>query len=165
MKSIPLFYSYFDSPVGALLMAGDGESLHYLSFPGGHKAFGPREDWAREDDQFDAVRHQLSAYFAGTLQTFDLSLTFHGTDFQKQVWTLLLDIPFGATQSYGDLAKALGTPNASRAVGAANGANPIPIIVPCHRVIGSTGKLTGFGGGIETKQFLLELENPQYSLV
>jgi len=165
MQTLPLFYSYFDSPVGALLMAGDGETLHYLSFPGGHKAFGPQAGWTRDDTRFGPVKRQLSAYFSGSLREFDLQLTLHGTDFQKKVWTLLLDIPFGETRSYGELAKTLGSLGASRAVGLANGSNPIPIIVPCHRVIGSTGKLTGFGGGLKTKQFLLELENPQYSLV
>jgi len=165
MKNIPLFYSYLDSPVGDLLLAGDGDSLHYVSFPKGHKAFTPQEMWIRDDGKFGPVKEQLSAYFAGKLRDFDLKLTLHGTDFQKSVWRLLLEIPFGETRSYGDLANQLGSPGASRAVGLANGSNPIPIIVPCHRVIGSTGKLTGFGGGIETKQFLLELENPQYSLV
>jgi len=165
MKNIPLFYSYLDSPVGDLLLAGDGDSLHYVSFPKGHKAFTPQEKWTRDDARFGPVKDQLSAYFAGTLRVFDLQLTLHGTNFQKKVWRLLLEIPFGETRSYGDLANQLGSPGASRAVGLANGSNSIPIIVPCHRVIGSTGKLTGFGGGIETKQFLLELENPQYSLV
>ena len=165
MKNIPLFYSYLDSPVGDLLLAGDGDSLHYVSFPKGHKAFTPQEMWIRDDGKFGPVKEQLSAYFAGKLRDFDLKLTLHGTDFQKSVWHLLLEIPFGETRSYGDLANQLGSPGASRAVGLANGSNPIPIIVPCHRVIGSTGKLTGFGGGLKTKQFLLELENPQYSLV
>lgn len=153
-----LSYSYLDSPIGKLLLAGDEASLHYLSFPGGHKAFGPHPSWEREDAPFGYVKEQLSAYFEGRLQRFDLPLTLHGTDFQRQVWTYLATIPFGETRSYGQLAHALETPKASRAVGAANGANPIPVILPCHRVIGSTGKLTGFGGGLPTKQFLLELE-------
>jgi methylated-DNA-[protein]-cysteine S-methyltransferase len=154
----PLLYTYYDSPVGRLLLAGDGTSLHYLSFPSGHKAFGPRPDWTKDDDAFDPVKAQLSSYFSGTLSEFDLSLVLHGTDFQKRLWTLLMTIPFGVTRTYGDLAQVLGNPRASRAVGAANGSNPIPIIIPCHRVIGSTGKLTGFGGGIEVKRFLLDLE-------
>lgn len=158
MKHLSLSYSYFDSPVGQLLLAGDETSLHYLSFPSGHKAFEPHAAWTLNDKPFGAVKAQLAAYFAGELHQFDLPLTLHGTDFQKSVWQYLATIPFGETRSYGQLAHDLGTPKASRAVGAANGANPLPVILPCHRVIGSTGKLTGFGGGIPTKKFLLELE-------
>jgi len=165
MKNIPLSYTYFDSPVGRLLLVGDKTSLHFLSFPGGNKAFEPQPAWVQSDTHFDVVKDQLSAYFSGSLDTFNIPLTLHGTDFQKQVWELLKEIPFGATRTYGGLAKALGRPNASRAVGAANGSNPIPIIIPCHRVIGSTGKLTGFGGGIETKRFLLNLEDPSPRLL
>ncbi|SLN33577.1 methylated-DNA--[protein]-cysteine S-methyltransferase [Ruegeria meonggei] len=159
MKNIPLYYTYFDSPVGQLLLAGDQTSLHFLSFPGGHKAFGPQPEWTLSDAHFSAVKVQLSSYFSGSLAVFDFPLTLHGTDFQKRVWRLLKEIPFGATRTYGGLAENLGTPRASRAVGAANGSNPIPIIIPCHRVVGSTGKLTGFGGGIDTKRFLLDLED------
>lgn len=158
MTALALSYTYFDSPVGELLLAGDEASLHYLSFPSGHKAFGPDSQWERNDAPFSEVKAQLAAYFDGKLQAFDLPLTLHGTDFQKSVWTYLATIPFGETRSYGQLAHHLGTPKASRAVGAANGANPLPVILPCHRVIGSTGKLTGFGGGLPTKTFLLELE-------
>ncbi|WP_299085635.1 methylated-DNA--[protein]-cysteine S-methyltransferase [uncultured Ruegeria sp.] len=165
MKNIPLFYTYFDSPVGRLLLAGDQKSLHFLSFPGGRKAFGPQPAWTMSDVHFDAVKEQLSLYFSGSLEVFDLPLTLHGTDFQKRVWELLMEISFGATRTYGRLAEKLGTPKASRAVGAANGSNPIPIIIPCHRVIGSTGKLTGFGGGIDTKRFLLDLESPSKKLL
>ena len=159
MKNIPLFYTYFDSPVGRLLLAGDQTSLHFLSFPGGHKAFGPQSAWLQSDIHFNATKDQLFSYFSGSLKVFDIPLTLHGTDFQKRVWGLLREIPYGATRTYGGLAKELEMPKASRAVGAANGSNPIPIIIPCHRVIGSTGKLTGFGGGIDTKRFLLDLEN------
>lgn len=158
MKALALSYSYFESPVGQLLLAGDEASLHFLSFPSGHKAFGPHAQWERDDAPFAAVNEQLTAYFDGRLRVFDLPLTLHGTDFQKSVWTYLASIPFGETRSYGQLAQELDTPKASRAVGAANGANPLPVILPCHRVIGSTGKLTGFGGGLPTKKFLLELE-------
>lgn len=101
---------------------------------------------------------QLAAYFAGTLKRFTVPLDFVGTDFQKQVWAQLLAIPFGETRSYGEIAERVGRPTASRAVGAANGRNPISIIAPCHRVIGATGKLTGFAGGLEAKRVLLELE-------
>ena len=154
-----LRYTYLDSPVGGLLLAGDEEMLHYLSFPKGHKAFGPKDGWLRDDTILREARAQLSAYFAGDLRVFDLALAPHGTPFQMAVWKVLATIPFGETRSYGWLAREIGADiRASRAVGAANGANPIPIILPCHRVIGATGKLTGFGGGIETKKFLLELE-------
>ena len=109
-------------------------------------------------DVLDRVESQLNEYFAGKRTTFDLPLEPSGTDFQLNVWELLRKIPYGVTTSYGELARRLGDPQASRAVGAANGANPIPIIVPCHRVVGSKGELTGFGGGIERKRWLLEHE-------
>ena len=159
MPDPSLSYSYTDSPVGRLLLAGDAEALHYLSFPSGHKAFGPKPGWTPDDSPFKEVKSQLAAYFAGALRRFDLPLVPSGTDFQTQVWKTLRTIPFGETRNYGWLAREIGRPKASRAVGAANGANPIPIIIPCHRVIGSSGALTGFGGGIETKKFLLELED------
>lgn len=158
MKTVALAYTFFDSPVGRLLLAGDDRSLHFLSFPSGSKAFGPRPGWVRSAAPFDSVKSQLAAYFGGRRRTFDLSLTLNGTAFQKRIWTLLPTIPFGETRTYGELARRLGAPRASRAVGAANGANPLPIILPCHRVVGSTGRLTGFGGGLETKRFLLALE-------
>ncbi len=158
MKNFALSYSYLDTPIGRLLLAGDVGSLHFLSFPGGHKAFGPAPAWVRDDTPFDEVKSQLLAYFAGRLTRFDLPLTLHGTAFQKRVWTMLRSIPFGETSTYGTLARQLDAPKSSRAVGTANGANPLPVIIPCHRVIGSTGALTGFGGGLETKRFLLELE-------
>ena len=155
-----LSYTHIDSPVGSLLVAGDDDALHYLSFPNSPKAFVPRSDWHQTDAPFLEVRRQLTAYFDGELRQFDLPFFLTGTVFQKKVWRLLSEIPYGVTRSYGALANDLEAPKASRAVGMANGANPIPIIIPCHRVIGSTGKLTGFGGGIETKRFLLDLENP-----
>ncbi|WP_255714058.1 methylated-DNA--[protein]-cysteine S-methyltransferase [Pelagibacterium xiamenense] len=153
-----LAYCWLESPVGRLLLAGDDASLHYVSFPRGSRTFLPRDEWVLSEAPFDRAKAQLAAYFSGERQEFDLELTFHGTAFQRRVWRELQAIPYGETWSYGELARRLGLPNASRAVGAANGANPIPIIVPCHRVIGSTGKLTGFGGGIETKRFLLAHE-------
>jgi len=107
---------------------------------------------------------QLAEYFVGERRAFDLPLDFRGTDFQKSVWAQLLTIPFGETRSYGELARALGNPTASRAVGAANGRNPISIIAPCHRVVGASGSLTGFAGGLETKAFLLKLEGPRLLL-
>ncbi len=156
--SATLAYGYHDSPVGPLLLAGDGDRLHLIGFPSGSRAERPRETWRRDETLFDAARAQLDAYFAGALTRFDLPLHFTGTAFQQSVWSALRDIPYGETTSYGVLARRVGRPTASRAVGAANGANPLPIVVPCHRVIGGDGSLTGFGGGIETKRFLLALE-------
>jgi methylated-DNA-[protein]-cysteine S-methyltransferase len=154
-----LAYTYHPSPVGDLLIAGNGETLHFVSFPRGHKAFGPRAEWRRDDRALAKARRQISAYFTSDLKHFDLDIHLDGTEFQRRVWRTLASIPFGETKSYGWLAAAVGSPvGAARAVGAANGANPIPIILPCHRVIGANGSLTGFGGGIETKRFLLELE-------
>jgi methylated-DNA-[protein]-cysteine S-methyltransferase len=112
-----------------------------------------------------ATARQLGEYFAGTRREFDLPLDFRGTDFQRQVWTTLLAIPFGETRSYLDVARVLGNPAAVRAVGAANGRNPISIIAPCHRVIGTSGDLTGFGGGLEAKAWLLAHESPQRDLL
>lgn len=153
-----LSYTHIASPVGSLLVAGTDEALHFLSFPAGHKAFGPRPDWHRTDAPFHEVRRQLDAYFAGDLREFDLPLYFGGTAFQNSVWRYLEGIRFGETRSYGQIASDLGRPRASRAIGAANGCNPIPIILPCHRVIGQNGSLTGFGGGLPVKAFLLRLE-------
>jgi methylated-DNA-[protein]-cysteine S-methyltransferase len=158
MRTDPLTYTYFPTPIGDLLIAGSDSALHFVSFPTGNKAFQPKAEWLRDDVAFTEVRRQLTAYFAGDLKHFDLPLHLAGTEFQRRVWTTLGQIPYGETRTYGWLARAVGSPAASRAVGAANGANPIPIILPCHRVIGSTGALAGFGGGIETKRFLLQLE-------
>lgn len=153
-----LSYTYIDSPVGSLLAAGDDDALHYLSFPHSPNAVGPRSDWHQTDTPFLEVRRQLSAYFKGELRQFDLPLFLTGTAFQKSVWRYLPTIPYGETQSYGQLAATLERPKASRAVGAANGSNPLPIILPCHRVIGGNGSLTGFGGGLPTKEYLLTHE-------
>lgn len=150
-----LCYTHIESPVGDLLVAGTDGVLHFLSFPTGHKAFGPHPTWQRTDAPFHEVRRQLDAYFSGSLRQFDLPLHLGGTTFQNAVWRYLADIPFGETRSYGQIAASLGRPKASRAIGAANGNNPIPIILPCHRVIGANGALTGFGGGLPVKEFLL----------
>ncbi|MEQ9608787.1 MAG: methylated-DNA--[protein]-cysteine S-methyltransferase [Kiloniellaceae bacterium] len=155
MADPALAYTYMATPIGRLLLAGTEEALHYLSFPSGHKAFGPKQGWQHSEMPFEEAKRQLADYFAGKRRSFDLPLVLTGTAFQKRVWNALRSIPFGETRSYGWLAAEIDRPTASRAVGAANGANPIPVIVPCHRVIGSNGALTGFGGGIETKQFLL----------
>ena len=151
-------YTYCASPVGELLLAGDGERLQLIGFPAGKARTRHGADWQRTHTPFVEVIRQLDAYFAGDLQDFDVALDPQGTQFQQVVWQALTTIPYGSTCSYGAIAAAVGKPKASRAVGAANGQNPIPIIIPCHRVIGSTGKLTGFGGGIEAKVTLLSLE-------
>jgi methylated-DNA-[protein]-cysteine S-methyltransferase len=153
-----LAYTHLPSPIGPLLLAGDDQALHLISFPQGSKAREPLTSWRRDERNFRTVSAQLSAYFAGELKSFDLPLVFTGTDFQRRVWTALQAIPYGATTSYGALAAAIGRPTASRAVGAANGANPLPIVAPCHRVIGGSGALTGFGGGLDAKRFLLDHE-------
>ena len=163
-----LCYSYYDSPIGPLLTAGDNTHLHLISFPTGSTAISPKPEWRRDDASFKECHTQLADYFAGTRHAFDLPLKPSGTPFQQSVWAALQDIPFGETISYGTLAKTIGRPKASRAVGAANGANPIPIMIPCHRVIGADKSLTGFGGGLELKASLLQHEGimaTQFSLL
>ena len=151
-------YGYVDTTIGRLLVAGSDRGLHSIDWQSGGHAAEPEDDWvARNAPVKEAIR-QLKAYFKGRLSRFEVKVAPQGTPFQLSVWKALQRIPFGKTLSYGELAARLDRPTASRAVGAANGANPIPIIIPCHRVIGSTGKLTGFGGGLSTKQLLLELE-------
>ncbi|MCW2800767.1 MAG: cysteine methyltransferase [Aeromicrobium sp.] len=145
-----------DSPVGGLRIHASSGLIAAVDFG----ATKPRK--ARVSDPLlDRAEEQLTAYFAGELTEFDLPLASEGSEFQQKVWAELRRIPYGETASYGDIARRLGyEPVISRAVGAANGANPIPIIVPCHRVIGADGRLTGFGGGIERKKILLDLEQP-----
>ena len=150
-------FDYFESPVGPLLLVSDGEALIGLHFAGSESS-DPVPNARRDPARFIAVREQLADYFAGRLQVFDLPLSAPGTPFQKRVWHELRRIPFGETISYGELARRIGQPGASRAVGRANGQNPVAVIVPCHRVIGSNGSLTGFGGGMERKRWLLEHE-------
>jgi methylated-DNA-[protein]-cysteine S-methyltransferase len=151
-------HAVFDSPVGELTAVGTAEGLRALYFdahkrrPSG-EAFGERDD-----DAFADVRAQIGEYFAGTRHEFDLDLAPVGDGFQKKVWALLAQIPYGETRSYGDLALALGDRNLARAVGSANGQNPLSIVVPCHRVVGADGSLTGYAGGLERKRFLLALE-------
>lgn len=153
-----LAYGYLDTPIGQLLVAGDADGLHRIGFPSERQTKEPPAGWRRDDTFFAAAFAQLSAYFAGELTQFDLPLRFAGTAFQNKVWSALCEIPFGETTSYGALAARIGKPAACRAVGGANGANPLPIVVPCHRVIGSDRSLTGFGGGIDIKRFLLAHE-------
>lgn len=154
-------YTFLDSPIGPLLLAGDGERLARIGFPSGKGKIAPEEDWKRDDEAFVQARQQLGAYFAGRLEGFDIALAPRGTPFQLSVWDALKSIPSGETISYGELARRIGRPLASRAVGAANGANPLPIVLPCHRVIGTSGALTGFGGGLPTKIWLLSHEKKQ----
>ena len=154
-------YCYYKSPIGPLLLAGkaDQELLLYVGFPKGKGRLEPRSIWKKQDQGFSRTKQQLSEYFAGKRQSFDLPLQPTGTDFQLDVLNALQTIPYGQSRSYREIAEQIGRPTAFRAVGAANGRNPIPIIIPCHRVIGANGSLTGFGGGLETKRFLLELES------
>ena len=154
-----LYFSTSESPVGTLTLAASDEGLHAIEFPENRHPVKGREAWhAGDHPVLQEARQQLKAYFEGRLNTFDLPLAPRGTEFQLRVWHALRAIPFGATCSYLDIARAIGKPTATRAVGAANGRNPIPIVVPCHRVIGANGSLTGFGGGVPTKRFLLRLE-------
>ena len=158
MGTSVVYYSYYASPVGDLLLASNGTALTLVSFPEGKAARQPEADWLRRNGWFDRVKHQLIAYFAGELMDFDLPLAPAGTDFQRRVWTALRTIPYGETRSYRDIAIQIGQPGAVRAVGAANGQNPLPLIVPCHRVIGADGSLAGFSGGINNKKYLLRME-------
>ncbi|CAN5806008.1 methylated-DNA--protein-cysteine methyltransferase [soil metagenome] len=150
-------YRTIDSPIGLLTLAGEGPVLTNLRMV--DQTYEPsRADWLEDDRAFPDAVDQLNAYFAGELEEFDLPLEFHGTEFQRRVWTALQTIPYGETRSYGEIAEQIGSPTASRAVGLANGHNPIAVIVPCHRVIGANGSLTGFGGGLDRKRALLALE-------
>lgn len=145
-----------ESPIGPLVLGARGDDLVALHLPGSSEP--APAGTLHTTAVLAATARQLAEYFAGTRTTFELPLAFGGTDFQRSVWTGLLAIPYGATTTYGALAAKLGRPTASRAVGAANGSNPIAIIVPCHRVIGAGGSLTGYGGGLSAKQYLLALE-------
>jgi methylated-DNA-[protein]-cysteine S-methyltransferase len=160
-----VYYTRFASPVGSLLLAGDAKALRQVSFESSKRSGPPQADWKQNRAAFAEVIRQLQAYFRGELKEFDLPLAMEGTEFQLCVWNELRAIPYGETISYAQLAERIGNPKAVRAVGLANGSNPIPIIVPCHRVIGSDGSLTGFGGGLPTKKMLLELESKQLSLL
>jgi len=160
-----VYYTTYESPVGPLLLAGEPNALHRVSFESSKRSTPPGADWKPDKKPFAEVIRQLRAYFRGELKEFDLPLAMEGTEFQLRVWNALRAIPYGETISYAQLAERIGNPKAVRAVGLANGSNPIPIIVPCHRVIGSDGSLTGFGGGLSTKKMLLELENKQLSLL
>jgi methylated-DNA-[protein]-cysteine S-methyltransferase len=153
-----MYYCYFDTPIGELLLAGDVRALSMIGFPKGAMRRDPEPDWIYNEEPFADACTQLAEYFSGERKEFDLPLSLAGTEFQVSVLEALQEIPYGETTSYGAIAKKIGRPKAMRAVGAANGRNPIPIIVPCHRVIGISGDLTGFGGGLDTKEALLRLE-------
>lgn len=154
-----------ESPVGPLLLAADDGGLHSIEFLNGRRSAQSNPQWHADAEPLRETIRQLRAYFAGELENFDLQLAPQGTPFQLSVWNRLCEIPYGETISYGELARRVGNPNASRAVGLANGSNPIPIVIPCHRVIGSNGKLTGYGGGLPIKEKLLGLERRQLRLL
>jgi methylated-DNA-[protein]-cysteine S-methyltransferase len=158
-------YTTITSPIGELLLAGDGPALTRLHMLDAPRPVTPSPDWRREDEPFADAARQLSEYFAGERREFDLPLALRGNEFELRVWAALLEIPYGETASYGEIARAIGAPTAARAVGLANGRNPIALIVPCHRVIGADGSLTGYGGGLPRKRYLLDLEAGSLPLV
>jgi methylated-DNA-[protein]-cysteine S-methyltransferase len=151
-------YTTVDSPIGELLLVGDGEVLHGLHMQDAPRPMAVRPEWRRDDGAFPEARRELREYFAGERTEFEVPVEMEGTAFQRTVWSALRAIPYGETRSYGELARSIGSPSAVRAVGLANGRNPIAVIVPCHRVIGADGTLTGYGGGLERKRTLLDLE-------
>lgn len=151
-------YTTVASPIGDLLLVGDGHALRGLWMLAGRRPMSVAPDWRRDPSAFVDVEAQLEEYFAGRRTVFEVVLVMDGTRFQRRVWRALQAIPYGETISYGQLARSIGQPSAARAVGLANGRNPVSVIVPCHRVIGANGTLTGYGGGIERKQTLLALE-------
>jgi methylated-DNA-[protein]-cysteine S-methyltransferase len=158
MLTTDLLYTKLDSPLGELLLVGEGQSLHGLYMQEGRTAIRVRAGWREAEEPFAAAGTQLAEYFAGRRRSFDLPLTMTGNTFERRVWSALQEIPYGESISYGEVARRIGQPTAARAVGLANGRNPISVIVPCHRVIGADGSLTGYGGGLERKRFLLDLE-------
>ena len=159
-------YRIIESTVGPLTLAGDDDDvLTHLTMDEQRHVGDRPESWLHAPHAFAAAVEQLEAYFAKELTTFDVPLRLSGTPFQERVWAALLDIPFGQTESYGALATRIGHPGAARAVGLANGRNPISIIVPCHRVVGASGTLTGYGGGLDRKRVLLELEAAQLTMI
>jgi methylated-DNA-[protein]-cysteine S-methyltransferase len=154
----PACWCETDSPIGRLLLAGDATGLRRVHFQSGPQPLRPAAQWRQERAPFEEALAQLSEYFAGTRRSFQLPLRLAGTEFQLRVWRCLQDIEYGQTISYAELARRVGQPGAARAAGLANGSNPLPIIIPCHRVIGADGSLTGFGGGLPIKRALLSLE-------
>ena len=155
-----LYYTTFDSPFWEIILVGNEDGLTHLHMETGKgkRTFIIQEEWQRDDAMFEKAKVQVMEYMQGQRERFDVSLNPQGTPYQKQVWQALCDIPYGEVRTYKEIATAIGNPKASRAVGMANSKNPIPLIVPCHRVIGSTGKLTGFAHGLEAKETLLNFE-------
>jgi methylated-DNA-[protein]-cysteine S-methyltransferase len=158
-------YRFLDSPIGRLLVAADQVGVRFLLFSTGRRPVAAAPEWEPDSGLLAEPVRQLTAYFRGALRQFDVPVAPEGTPFQRRVWDALQQIPYGETTSYGALARQIGNPNAVRAVGLANGSNPISIIIPCHRVIGSSGSLVGYGGGLPTKQALLALERGQGTLL
>jgi len=152
-------YTTMASPLGELQLVAGPRGLTRIVFPDDRQPVYPQAHWKPADRVVRTAERQLTEYFAGDREEFDLPLDPNGTPFQMRVWRALLQIPYGETVSYGELARRIGRPKAQRAVGAANGSNPLPIIVPCHRVIGSNGSLTGYGGGLDIKRHLLDIES------
>lgn len=153
-----MYYHIIEFPICPILLAGNEEGLKYLIFLKDKEKFKVPDDWVEDGEFFREISRQLEAYFAGELKSFDLKLAPEGTEFQKSVWNALCEVPYGETRSYKEIAVSIGNPRAYRAVGLANNRNPIAIIVPCHRVIGADGKLTGYASGLDIKEFLLKLE-------
>lgn len=163
--SAALDYAVVDSPIGQLLLAGRGDTLEVLWFLHGRRPATLDPSWRLAPGAFDGVARQLSEYFAGARTRFEIDVAPQGTEFQRRVWRALCEIPYGQTISYGELARRLGDVKAVRAVGLANGANPVAIVIPCHRVIGANGSLVGFGGGLPIKRALLDLEQGHQRLL
>jgi methylated-DNA-[protein]-cysteine S-methyltransferase len=159
-----ILYTTIESPIGELLLVSDGDALRGLYMQDGRKPRTIGAGWVPSPAPFADVKTQLEEYFAGRRTTFDVQLAAQGAPFEREVWHALEEIPYGETVSYGEIARRVGQPTAARAVGTANGRNPIAVIVPCHRVIGANGTLTGYGGGLERKRLLLELEHGQAHL-
>ncbi|MCC4768877.1 methylated-DNA--[protein]-cysteine S-methyltransferase [Methanosarcina sp. DH2] len=153
-----MYYYIVEHPICPILLAGDEEGLKHLIFLKGKENVKIPDDWVENKEFFREASRQLEAYFSGKLKSFNVKLAPEGTEFQKSVWKALCEIPYGETRTYKDIAVSIGNPKASRAVGLANNRNPIAIIVPCHRVIGANGKLTGYASGLDVKEFLLKLE-------
>jgi methylated-DNA-[protein]-cysteine S-methyltransferase len=154
-----MLHTTVGSPIGELLLIGDGHALHGLYMQEGGRPKRVDPTWQQADESFGQARTELAEYFAGERREFDVPLAPTGTDFNKRVWAELRKIPYGETITYGEQARRLGIPSAARAVGSANGLNPLAVVVPCHRVVGAGGKLTGYAGGLERKRLLLELES------
>ena len=157
----PTYYTQLDSPVGTLLLTLENEHLTNICMFNQKRTITVQTDWVESGRHFRTIARQLEEYFRGKRRIFDIPMRPQGTDFQMSVWQELLKIPYGETATYGDIAKRIDNPKAVRAVGLANGRNPLPIVIPCHRVIGANGRLTGFGGGLENKALLLKIEKSE----